>query len=66
MIYAELLARHGFEVLSVHGFALCPPGAYRSPWLRPLARRLDDLVARLGWLCRYATDVLYVARRTAP
>jgi SAM-dependent methyltransferase len=59
----ELLAAHGFEVVERRGFALCPPGAYRSRPLRPLLRRLDDEAARRGMLAGVATDVLYVARR---
>lgn len=59
----QLLARHGFEVVERRGFALCPAGAYRREWLRPVARRADDLAARSGRLSGVATDVLYVARR---
>ena len=59
----QLLARHGFEVVQRRGFALCPAGAYRREWLRPVARRADDLAARSGRLSGVATDVLYVARR---
>jgi methyltransferase family protein len=61
---AELLGRHGFALVQWHGCAVLPKGAYRPRLLRPLVRRLDDLLCRLGWLTRYATDVLYVARRT--
>ena len=59
----RLLARHGFEVVERRGFALCPPGVYRRRWLRPVARHVDNLVARLPWLAGACTDVLYVARR---
>jgi SAM-dependent methyltransferase len=59
----RLLARHGFEIVERRGFAVCPPGAYRKGWLRPVARRLDDLATRLPWLAGVSTDVLYVARR---
>jgi predicted TPR repeat methyltransferase len=59
----QLLARHGFEVVQRRGFALCPAGAYRREWLRPVARRADDLAARSASLSGVATDVLYVARR---
>ena len=41
-----------------------PRAAYRIRRLRPLVRRLDDLLCRAGWLAGFATDVLYVARRT--
>ena len=59
----RLLARHGFEVLERRGFGLCPPGAYRARWLRPAARRLDDVAARRAALSGMSPDVLYVARR---
>jgi SAM-dependent methyltransferase len=61
---AALLGRHGFEIVEMRGFAICPPGAYRKSWLRPLAQRIDDLAARIPLLARWCTDVLYVARRT--
>jgi SAM-dependent methyltransferase len=61
---AELLAAHGFTVVERYGCTLFPAGAYRRRWLRPLARLLDDLLCPTGWFTRYATDVLYLARRT--
>jgi SAM-dependent methyltransferase len=60
----ELFARHGFELVAARAFAVCPAGAYRRGWLRPLARLVDDAAARLPWLWRWGTDVLYIARRT--
>jgi SAM-dependent methyltransferase len=60
----DLLARHGFTLVTARAFAICPPGAYRRGWLRPVARAVDDLAARVPWLWRWGTDVLYVARRT--
>jgi hypothetical protein len=60
---AELLAAHGFTVIDRHGCALLPRGAYRRRFLRPVARRLDDLLCRTSWFSRWATDVLYVAQR---
>jgi hypothetical protein len=63
---ARLLARHGFTVVARRGFALCPPGAYAVPWLRPLARQVDGLAWRVPALSAVATNVLYVARRTGP
>ncbi|WP_432980054.1 methyltransferase domain-containing protein [Dactylosporangium sp. CA-233914] len=59
----QLLARHGFEVIDRRGFAVFPAGAYRREWLRPMARRADDLATRSRRLSGVATDVLYVARR---
>jgi hypothetical protein len=59
----ELLARHGFRLVALHGFAFFPQGAYARRWLRPVVRVVDDVLCRLGWFSRYATDVLYVARR---
>jgi len=58
-----LLSRHGFEIVERRGFALSPAGAYRRNWLRQLARRVDDVGARLPRLAGVSTDVLYVARR---
>ncbi len=59
----DLLDRHGFDVVQRHGFALLPSGAYRYRWLRPLARRLDDLASRIGLLAGVCVNVVYVARR---
>jgi hypothetical protein len=61
---AALLGRNGFTLVGWYGCTMFPQAAYRSRVLRPLVRRLDDLLCRLGWLTPYATDVLYVARRT--
>lgn len=58
-----LLRRYGFTVLECCGSAIFPERAYRQPLLRPLVRRLDDLLCRPGWLARCAIDVLHVARR---
>jgi predicted TPR repeat methyltransferase len=63
---ADLLARHGFEVVRRRGFAMFPQGWYDRPWLRPAVRLVDDACVRVGWLHRYAVTVLYVARRTYP
>jgi SAM-dependent methyltransferase len=59
----KLLARHRFEIVERRGFALCPPGAYRTGWLRPIARRADAAATRLPVLADACVDVLYVARR---
>jgi hypothetical protein len=58
-----LLRRYGFTVLERCGSAIFPERAYRQPLLRPLVRRLDDLLCRPGWLARCAIDVLHVAHR---
>ena len=42
----------------------CPAGAYRRAWLRPVARLIDDLAARVPALWRWGTDVVYVAKRS--
>jgi predicted TPR repeat methyltransferase len=60
----RLLARHGFEIVERRGFAVCPSGAYRKGWIRPLARRIDNSAARTPRLANVCTDVLYMARRT--
>jgi SAM-dependent methyltransferase len=60
---AELLGRHGFEIVERRGFAVSPPGAYRRRWLRAVARRVDDLSAGLRSASAISTDVLYIARR---
>lgn len=62
----ELLTRYQFRVVARRGFALCPPGAYTRSWLLPLATRVDNIAARIPVLARFATTVLYVARRTVP
>ena len=60
----NLLAQHGFTVVARQGFTLVPRGGYRHRFARPGVRRLDDLLCRSAALSRYATDVLYLARRT--
>jgi predicted TPR repeat methyltransferase len=60
----RLLARHGFEIVERRGFAVCPAGAYRKGWIRPIARRIDNVAARTPRLANVCTDVLYTARRT--
>jgi hypothetical protein len=60
----ELFARHGFTLVTARAFAVCPSGAYRRAWSRPVARLIDDLAARVPALWRWGTDVLYVARRS--
>lgn len=59
---ADLLARHGFEVLTMQGFTMLTQGFYRAPvgWIAPA---LDNVISRRGFLASRATNVLYVARR---
>ena len=59
----ELLAAHGFTVVGRHGCTLFPSAAYRPGWLHPVARRMDDVLCQADRLSRFATDVLYIARR---
>lgn len=59
----KLLSWQGFEILERRGFAVCPPGGYRHGWLRPFARRIDNLTSRHVTLAGWCTTVLYVARR---
>ena len=59
----DLLARHGFAVVERRGFALLTKGWYARRWLRPVARLIDDLAARVPWLSNHCVNVLYVARR---
>jgi SAM-dependent methyltransferase len=61
-----LLTRHGFTVVERRGFAMLTQGWYGRRWLRPLARLVDDLAARIPLLSGWAVNVLYVARRTHP
>jgi predicted TPR repeat methyltransferase len=60
---AALMDRHGFEIVERRGFALTPAGAYNRDWMRPIARRMDNLAARMPRLAPVSTDVLYVCRR---
>jgi hypothetical protein len=60
----DLFARHGFTLVTARAFAVCPSGAYRRAWSRPVARLIDDLAARVPALWRWGTDVVYVARRS--
>lgn len=61
-----LLAEHGFTVVERRGCAMVPQGWYGRAWLRPLARLVDEVGARLPFLDGLAVNVLYVARRTHP
>ncbi|MFC4335674.1 methyltransferase domain-containing protein [Salininema proteolyticum] len=55
-----LFARHGFEIVSVHGFTLFTQGFYKQP-IKAVARPFDATFS--GLLSRSCTDVVYVARR---
>ncbi|BCJ26125.1 methyltransferase domain-containing protein [Actinocatenispora sera] len=59
----DLLARHGFRLVGRRGCALTSRGWYRRRALRGPARLLDDRLAHR--LPAVATNVLYLARRTA-
>jgi hypothetical protein len=59
----DLFDRHGFEVVTRQGFTMLTQGFYRRAPLRWLAPALDDAMSRRPAAARYATDVLYVARR---
>jgi SAM-dependent methyltransferase len=61
----DVLARHGFRIQSIRGFALLPQGTHRPPGLRPVARAIDAYGSRLHALAPYARCVLYVARRSS-
>jgi SAM-dependent methyltransferase len=60
---SDLLARYGFQIEDLHGFALLPQGTHRKAGLRPLARAVDAAGSRLHTLAPYARCVLYIARR---
>lgn len=59
----QLLTAYGFELVEWRGCALLPRTCYRWPALRPLARAVDGLAARLPFLSRWSINVLYTARR---
>lgn len=61
-----LLARHGFQVVERRGFAMLTRGWYGRDPLRPVASAVDGLASQLPGLSRWAVNVLYVARRSAP
>jgi hypothetical protein len=60
---AQLLRRHGFELVERRGFSMLTQSWYERRWLRPFARLLDDIAIRLPAADRFAVNVLYVARR---
>jgi SAM-dependent methyltransferase len=57
---AELLARHGFEVVERRGFSMLTPSLHAHP----IARAADAVGRRLPGSDAYAVNVLYAARRT--
>lgn len=61
----DLLAQHGFTIVARKGFGVMPPGAYRRRTTRPIAR-LADLTLGSFPIAPFATNVLYIARRTGP
>jgi len=60
---ADLFARFGFTLKSMHGFAVLPKGAYRPRGLRRVAAAIDDVASRLPFLAAVSTNVVYVGRR---
>ncbi|HZE38050.1 MAG TPA: hypothetical protein VE172_04485 [Stackebrandtia sp.] len=58
-----LFERHGFELATVQGFTLLTRGFYERPPFKWVAPAVDSALARSRWGTRYASDVLYVARR---
>jgi SAM-dependent methyltransferase len=56
---AELLGRHGFEVVERRGFSMLTPSLHAHP----LARAADAAARRLPGSDAYAVNVLYAARR---
>jgi hypothetical protein len=56
---AELLGRHGFEVVERRGFSMLT----QSLHAHPLARAADAAARRLPGSDAYAVNVLYAARR---
>jgi predicted TPR repeat methyltransferase len=57
---ADLLGRHGFEVVERRGFSMLTPSMQNSP----IARAADAAFRRLPGSDAYAVNVLYAARRT--
>lgn len=60
---ADLFARFGFTLQSMHGFAVLPKGAYRIRRLRRAAAAIDNVASRLPFLAGVSTNVVYVGRR---
>jgi hypothetical protein len=56
---ADLLARHGFEVIERRGFSMLTPSLHSHP----LARAADAAARRFPGSDAYAVNVLYTARR---
>ena len=51
---------HGFEIVGMQGFTLFTQGCYRTPW--GWASKAAD-AAFASPLSKWATDVVYIARR---
>ncbi len=56
----DLFARHGFELVGMQGFTLFTQGCYRAPWTW-FSKAADSVLA--SPLSKWATDVVYIARR---
>jgi SAM-dependent methyltransferase len=61
---AELLQRHGFEIVERRGFSMLTQAWYDRPGLRPVARAADAAATRMPGTDGFAVNVIYVARRT--
>lgn len=56
----DLFDRHGYELVGMQGFTLFTQGCYRNPW-GAAAKAADGALA--SPLSKWATDVVYIARR---
>jgi hypothetical protein len=58
---ADLLSQHGFRIVAVRGFGICPSGVYRSA-LRPVAQVADHVSQYLP-VAMIAANTVYIAQR---
>lgn len=59
----DLLQRHGFELVARQGFTMVTQGCYRRAPLSWVSRAVDEVATRSTVMSRWASDVMYVARR---
>lgn len=59
----DLLDRHDFKLVAMQGFTMVTQGCYRQAPLSWVSRAVDEVATRSSFLSRWATDVMYVARR---